>query len=97
CGIAPDAPPPDFETLLACVHPDDREFVEEEIAQALQHGTPLDLTHRLVRDGGTVRHVHARGELVLRKNADPTFYGTLQDIKERHRAEQSPASLAQRL
>lgn len=96
-GIALDAPAPDFDTLLACVHPDDLDYVEQEIAHALEHGTALDLTHRLVCDHGTVRHVHSRGELVPRKNADPTFYGTIQDVTDRHQAEQATASLARRL
>jgi len=96
-GIRGDAPDPDFATLFACVHPDDRDQVETDVANALQHGTPLDIEHRVLRAGGAVRHVHARGELARVKEGEPAYYGTVQDVTEWRLAEQASASLARRL
>jgi len=90
-GIGIDAPAPDFATLIACVHPQDRAFVDTAIADALAHATALDIEHRIVRRGADgadeVRHVHARGALVQQACSDPTYYGTIQDITLQKRTE----------
>ena len=80
-------PEPDFDTLLACVHPDDQEYVLAELGDALQHSSVLDVEHRIVHPSGEVRHVHARGEQVTATDREPTYYGTVQDITARKRAE----------
>lgn len=96
-GICADAPAPDFATLFARVHPDDQQTVEAEVASALRYGTPLDLEHRVVWPDGTLRHVHARGDLMRGKDGEPAYYGSVQDITQRHEAEQANAQLAERL
>jgi len=96
-GICADAPPPDFATLFARVHPDDQQTVETEVANALQYGTPLDLEHRVVWPDGELRHVHARGDLMHGRDGEPAYYGSVLDITERRAAEQASEQLAQRL
>ena len=96
-GIAPDAPPPDLETLMACMHPDDRPQVDAAVAHALQHGTPLEIDYRVLPRGGGCRHIHARGELVHGPDGVPTYYGTVQEVTALRQAEQASAHLAARL
>ncbi|WP_462176861.1 PAS domain-containing protein, partial [Acinetobacter baumannii] len=64
---------------------------------ALQYGTPLDMDHRGVWPDGAVRHVHARGDLMHGRDGEPAYYGSVQDVTERHTAEQANVRLARRL
>lgn len=70
------------ERLLAVVHPDDRERVAKVHAAAVGAGTPYEIDHRIVRDGG-VRHIR---QVAVVEHADgrPTrLVGTVQDVTER--------------
>jgi PAS domain S-box-containing protein len=87
-----------YETFLATVHPDDRDFVDRSWTAALR-GEPYDIEHRIVV-GDHVRWVRERAELEF----DPQGmllggFGTVQDITERKQAEEalrrSEAVLAQ--
>ena len=51
-GLERADPEPDFDTLLACVHPDDQEYVLAELGDALQHSSVLDVEHRIVHPSG---------------------------------------------
>ena len=75
-----------YETFLSCVHPDDREYVDQKW-EAACHGEPYDIEHRIVVDG-SVRWVRERAALEIAE--DGTFLGgvgTTQDITERKEAE----------
>lgn len=79
-----------YEAFLEAVHPDDREMVQNIIAQAYQEHRPIAFDHRIVRPDGTIRTLHARGEV----NLDATgqlvaMEGTGQDITERKQAEEA--------
>jgi PAS domain S-box-containing protein len=77
-----------YETFLATVHPEDREYVGQKWTAALR-GEPYDIEHRIVTGDG-VKWVRERAELefdpqgVLRGG-----FGTTQDITERKQAEQA--------
>lgn len=69
------------------VHPDDRAFVEEEMRQAIQTGTPVDFEYRIIRPDGRVRRLHSRAELIAAADGTPLrLTGTAQDITELHAA-----------
>ncbi len=86
-GIPKDAPLT-YETFLACIHPDDREYVDRMWIQALQ-GMPYDVEHRLVVKGA-VKWVRQRAELEFdRKGRLQGGFGTTQDITELKLAEQA--------
>lgn len=69
------------------VHPDDRAFVEEEMRQALETGTPVDFEFRIIRPDGRVRRLHSRAELVAAADGTPLrLTGTAQDVTELHAA-----------
>jgi PAS domain S-box-containing protein len=84
----PQRTPMTYDTFLAAVHPDDRQYVDQQWTTALR-GEPYDIEHRIVV-GDTVKWVRERAELefdsegVLRGG-----FGTVQDITERKQAEEA--------
>ncbi|HET7507450.1 MAG TPA: PAS domain-containing protein [Solirubrobacterales bacterium] len=69
------------------VHPDDRDFVEREMQQALETGTPVDFEYRIIRPDGRVRRLHSRAELIAAADGTPLrLAGTAQDVTELHAA-----------
>ena len=84
----PQGTPLTYETFLATVHPEDREYVDREWTAALR-GEPYDIEHRIVA-GRQVKWVRERAELEF----DPQGqllggFGTTQDITERKQAEEA--------
>jgi PAS domain S-box-containing protein len=75
-------------TALRFVHPDDRAGFVTSMREALSTGKICTSEHRIVRPDGSVRMVHARGEL-LRDPAGKLplrVVGTTQDVTERTEA-----------
>jgi PAS domain S-box-containing protein len=69
------------------VHPDDREFVNEEMRQAVETGAPVDFEYRIIRPDGRVRRLHSRAELIADAEGHPLrLTGTAQDVTELHAA-----------
>ena len=83
-----------FQRFLKSVHPDDRDFVGQEIQKTINQGTALSLTHRVVHRDGSIRIVKQRSEIYLDRQGNPTkILGTLQDITGQKEAESLGASL----
>ncbi len=79
--------PMTYEGFLACVHPDDRAFVDREWTAAL-HGKQYDIEHRVVADG-TVKWVREKADLEFTDDgALAGGIGITQDITERKQYEQ---------
>jgi PAS domain S-box-containing protein len=57
----PSRKAPSIPEYMALVHPEDREFAAEIIQKMLTDHTPFDLTKRIVRPDGVVRHVRCVG------------------------------------
>jgi PAS domain S-box-containing protein len=80
----PEGTPMTYETFLATVHPDDREYVDRQWAAALR-GENYDIEHRIVV-GDAVRWVHEKAELEFdAAGAVLGGFGTVQDITDRKR------------
>jgi PAS domain S-box-containing protein len=60
-GLDPDGKAPTMPEYMALVHPEDREFVAQEIQQMLAEHRGFDFTKRIVRPDGTIRHVRCVG------------------------------------
>ena len=89
-GLSPQERVPTYETFIAAVHPDDREAVSEAIDAALHDRRHYSIEHRLVRPDGTIRYVYGKGEVIRDNSGAPErIVGTVQDITERKRAEES--------
>jgi PAS domain S-box-containing protein len=80
-GLDPIGAPPTKEEYLALVHPEDREFVEQELNKMFANRSGFDFTKRIVRHDGGIRHVRCVGgpcrDVTLQK-----FVGTGIDVTE---------------
>lgn len=95
-GLDPAQTEPSPELLLAAVHPDDRELVEQISAASLQGSEPLDFEHRIIRaNDGAVRWVHRRCVHVSDPQGNVVRSdGTVQDVTERYEAQAEVLRLA---
>jgi PAS domain S-box-containing protein len=84
----PKGTPLTYESFLAFIHPDDRDFVDTKWKEALA-GEKYDIEHRIIVDG-QIKWVRERAELELDK--DGTLlggFGTVTDITGRKQAEEA--------
>ncbi len=77
-----------FEGDVAFTHPDDRDEYRRINLEALATGTGFDMEYRLLTPAGETRDVHELGQPVFDDAGSVIqFYGTIQDITGRKRAE----------
>lgn len=88
-GLDPAGTPPDFETYLQTIHPDDRAAFRDAITEVVAQGGPFDLEFRIVWPDGSVHWTHGSGR-VFRDRAGRAvrMVGTGQDITARRRLEE---------
>ena len=77
--------PADFGRTIdafdARLHPDDRPWVNESLQQAVDTGGIYDATYRIVRPGGEMRWIHARGRSVVGPDGRTSrILGTAYDV-----------------
>ncbi len=72
---------------MRALHPDDRIQVENTIRPAFAAVVPFDVKHRFVRGDGTIVWVHANGAPIWDDDRHVGFVGTVVDITDRKRAE----------
>ena len=78
-----------YQAFLNHVHPDDRDQLQQLVAQAVQTHQPFCVLYRILRPDGTVRVVEARGAVVLGADGIPTsLLGTALDVTERTQDEE---------
>jgi PAS domain S-box-containing protein len=99
-GFDPAGPPPQFETFFQRIHPNDQAGTRERFEQAIRDKADFELDYRIVHPDKGVRDIHVVGHAVLDPSGDlREFVGTVIDITERKRAEetlrQSEAYLAE--
>ena len=58
-GLNPDQGEPSFKEYLKKLHPEDRTFLQERLAEARQ-GVPQSFDYRIFRPNGEMRYVNAR-------------------------------------
>ncbi|HWN94583.1 MAG TPA: CHASE domain-containing protein [Methylomirabilota bacterium] len=80
---------PTNEEFFASVHPDDRERVQKAVRAAIANGLRYDVEHRIRRPDGSECIVHEMAEVVRDEAGNPArLIGTVQDITERHYADE---------
>ncbi|ELY46262.1 PAS domain S-box protein, partial [Natronorubrum sulfidifaciens] len=85
---------PDLERTIECYHPDDRQFVREQLETAIETETGYDLEARLQADDGDIRWVRAISEPIHDDDGTLVNYrGTVKDISDRKRRELALESL----
>ncbi len=88
-GLKPQESKVNYDTFLNCVHPDDRNYVNNAVKEALK-GKPLDTNFRIIRANGEEHIAHAKAEVVFDEKNNPVrIRGTTQDITERKRIEEA--------
>jgi len=87
-GLDPQSGPPNLEQYLAAVHPDDRASMAETIRVMHEQRSGCDVTHRIVRPDGEVRHVRCVGVPVFEDGVFKAFHGTTIDVTEHERLTQ---------
>ncbi|MFC5513508.1 EAL domain-containing protein [Massilia jejuensis] len=79
---------------LEQVHPDERDMVEQALADARRFGTNIDMDFRMVVHSGAVRYVHVQSEVSMLDEVPVTITGTLQDVTYRKMSEEKLRYLA---
>ena len=81
----PKDPPIDFDVVLECAHPADRDELERAVRKAVAKDEELDAEYRVVRPDGEVRWIQARGR--AREGERREMLGVALDVTERKLAE----------
>ena len=90
--------PKTVEGFGACLHPDDRERVQQEVAASVEQGIEYETEFRVVWPEGPVRFLAARGKVYYAESGQPLrLTGVTWDITERRQAEQQLRATTQRL
>jgi len=94
CGY----PPEDFttgrRTVESLIHPDDHAAVMAEFDVALRSLEPYILEYRVIHRDGSIRHVHERSRGIAGPGSTILLDGSLFDVTERRRAEETRTHLA---
>ena len=86
----PERFPATYEGFVAAIHPEDRDAVSRAYEESLRQRQPYNITHRLLFADGRIKFVHEHGETQFADDGTPLVsHGTVQDITERHRAEET--------
>lgn len=84
-----------FENFLACVHPEDREYVNNIIQTAYREKKPFSFSHCIVRPDGMVCVLDCKGNVyVADDGALKRMTGTAQDVTQLKKAEERALRLA---
>ncbi|MEI6558181.1 MAG: PAS domain S-box protein [Rhodospirillaceae bacterium] len=87
-GLVPGESRLGLEQVLAAIHPEDRDAECTARILASAGVKPYDVRFRICRPDGSIRHVHARAEVLRADNDEPIrLFGTILDITERQRVE----------
>jgi len=88
CGFEPNAVEPSLETLLECIHPDDRDTFSQAIHQAIDENGKCHIEQRLVHLDGTIIWVDFIGQVVSDRGSAPAkLIGSFLDITIRKQAQ----------
>lgn len=78
-----------YTAFLGMIHPDDVDFVQMKVDNALRYGEPYDIVHRIVPAKGILRYVREVGSVVYDQLGVPMrMIGTVQDITRQVELEQ---------
>jgi PAS domain S-box-containing protein len=79
-----------YEAFLECVHPQDRQFVEDSVNASVEEAVDYAIEHRIVWPDGTVRWVSETGDVIRDRDGRALrMVGIVQDITARRQAAQA--------
>ncbi len=96
-GIPPEEAPKNIEEYLSKIHPDDRQQTARTVQRSMERGKYEDLEHRVLLPTGEVRHLLAKGAILLDEDGNTVgVRGGVFDITTRKELE-SQLQLAQKM
>jgi diguanylate cyclase (GGDEF)-like protein/PAS domain S-box-containing protein len=82
-------------TFASLIHPDDRDLVEERVAEAVARREPFEIEYRILHADGSQRWVFERGRGIIGSDGEVEFLdGAIFDISKRKSAEERLTYLA---
>ncbi|QBR04121.1 sigma 54-interacting transcriptional regulator [Paraburkholderia pallida] len=81
-GLEPSAKAPGIEEYMALVHPEDRDFVANEIKNTVVQGNAFNFTKRILRPDGSIRHIRCVGTPMRHDGTSRGFIGAGIDVTE---------------
>ncbi|WP_286186719.1 PAS domain-containing protein [Geitlerinema sp. P-1104] len=85
-GLDPEGSEPSFSEHLQQIHPDDREYFSQRVAEAAS-GKPQNFDCAIILGDGQTRYINSRIQLEARDGQVSRMFGTVMDITERKAAE----------
>lgn len=83
-GLEPGTGTIPYHTITAYNHPDDVSIIAEHIDRSRRTCEPFEFYYRIVREDGSIKTLHARGEAIPDQNGHACIlFGTTQDVTER--------------
>lgn len=84
-----------YEAFIQCVHPDDRQFLQNTVDASLAGKNDYNIEHRIVWPDGSIRWMSETGDIIRDDDGTPLkMIGIVQDITERAIAEEQIENLA---
>jgi PAS domain S-box-containing protein len=81
-GLDPQRIAPTLNEYLACIHPHDREFMSSLIRRMTVEAVGCDVTKRIVRPDGEIRHIRCVGAPVVEDGILKRIIGNAIDVTE---------------
>jgi PAS domain S-box-containing protein len=81
-GLDPARKAPTIQEYLNCIHPQDRESMANLIKGLSEKASPFDVTKRIVRHDGEVRHIRCVGVPVAENRSLRKYVGSALDVTE---------------
>jgi len=85
CGLDPAKGAPTLDEYLATVHPQDRQLIAGTMERMLLEGSGCDVTQRILRPHGELRHIRWVGIPAFDEGVVKGFVGTAMDVTEQER------------
>lgn len=94
-----DKKPPDFASFIGKIHPEDKEYVQQGIANAIEQGAPLNLSYRIILPDGSVRYLHEESRTLAGDATSQPIrrIGSVQDVTEQKLLEREREGLIAKL
>lgn len=97
-GLDPEKAEPSYKGFFEIVHPEDRLRVKQRFGDAMREKAGYESEYRIVLPDGTIRHIHALGHPAFNGSKAVTEYvGTVMDITERKKAEETVRKAHERI
>jgi diguanylate cyclase (GGDEF)-like protein/PAS domain S-box-containing protein len=77
-----------MDDFFSCVHPEDRQRVQQTLALSVRHGQATDMTYRIINRRGEQRTLHGMAQVLCDADGHAVArFGSIQDITEQESRE----------